>query len=149
AATAEKLRGVNELDTRSAAAGLGARTTADLLTDRLGLTKAEARRQTRTAQALDELPQTAQRLRNGDIGIGHADTAAQVFATLGVTDEATTTAFDALVADEATAGNQRQLRDRLDDFAHRHDPDRLADRDRRAHARRYLRRWIDHDHGLW
>ena len=146
---AERLRRTGELDARDAAVRLGARTAADLLASALGQTRGEARADTETAAALQALPQTAERMRAGDIGVGQAQTAARTLARMGAAaDDATRAAFDELVAETAPSQNRRQLRDTAERFAHQHAAEELAERERRAFAARSLRRWNDQTTGL-
>ncbi|MGH8888066.1 MAG: DUF222 domain-containing protein, partial [Egibacteraceae bacterium] len=73
----EKLRRVAQVDARGAWRAEGARSTADLLARRLRLTRGEARAQADTAVALEGLPETAQALRQGKVGLGQAQVAVQ------------------------------------------------------------------------
>jgi 5-methylcytosine-specific restriction protein A len=134
-AAAEKLRRVAEVDARQAWRAEGARSTADLLAQRLGLTRGEARAQTETAVALESLPATAQALRNGALGLGQAQVAAHTAKDLrpDVRED-----LDRLVADQAGGLDRRQLRERVDAWTHTVDPDALTSRERRAWANRRL-----------
>jgi len=131
------------VDGRDAAPGLGARSTADLLAAQLDLTAGEAKTVTETATALDELPQTADKLRAGDIGVGQVQAAAKTLNDMGAPPETTVAELDELVATRAPGRNRSQVRNDLDVFAHAHAPTVLADRDAAAHRARRVRRGID------
>jgi hypothetical protein len=73
---AETVRRVGEVEDRQAFAGQ-ARSTADLLADRLNLTRGEARAHTDAAEALHALPQTADLFARGELGIGQVRQAAR------------------------------------------------------------------------
>jgi hypothetical protein len=77
---AEKLRRIAEVDSRQTWRAEGVRSTADLLAQRLKLTRGEARAQTHTAVGLERLPQTAAAVRSGQIGLGQAEVAARAAA---------------------------------------------------------------------
>ncbi|MGH8903529.1 MAG: DUF222 domain-containing protein [Egibacteraceae bacterium] len=132
---AEKLRRIAEIDARSAWRAEGARSTADLLTRRLRLTRGEARAQTETAIGLEGLPALAQALREGKVGLGQAQVATQTAKQLrpDVRDD-----LDRLVASDGADLDRRQLRERVDEWTNTVDPDALAGRERRAWANRRL-----------
>lgn len=147
---AERLRRIAELDRPEAAAALGARSTADMLAARLGQTRGEAKRDTETAAGLAQLPKTAEAMRKGDIGSGHAQAAARALSHLGAAaaDGDTVAALDELVAETAPQLNRTQLTTTVERFAHEHGSPHLGARDRRAFPRRSLRRWTDRTTGL-
>jgi hypothetical protein len=132
---AEKLRRIAEVDLRQTWRAEGARSTADLLAQRLQLTQREAHAQTQTAVGLEQLPQTAAAVRSGQIGLGQAEVAARAAADAhpGVREQ-----LDDLVAAEGKALDRRQLREQVHAWAATHDPDLLAQRERRAWANRRL-----------
>jgi Domain of unknown function (DUF222) len=132
-AAAEKLRRVAEVDARQAWRAEGARSTADLLAQRLRLTRGEARAQ--TAIGLEGLPETAAALREGKVGLGQAQVAVQTAKELrpDVRED-----LDRLVAGDGGGMDRRQLRERVDEWTHAVDPDALAGRERRAWANRRL-----------
>jgi NAD-dependent dihydropyrimidine dehydrogenase PreA subunit len=134
-AAAEKLRCIAEIDVRQAWRGEGARSTADLLAQRLRLTRGEARAQADVAVVLESLPQTAQALRDGAIGLGQAQVAARAAKDVrpDVREE-----LDRLVAGDGGGMDRRQLRERVDEWTHTVDPDALAGRERRAWNNRRL-----------
>ncbi|MGI8575715.1 MAG: DUF222 domain-containing protein [Egibacteraceae bacterium] len=72
---AEKLRRLAELDARRAYYGDAAMTTTAWAKTRLGLTRGEAATLAKTAVGLEALPETARALRDGEIGVGQAQTA--------------------------------------------------------------------------
>ncbi|MGH8887489.1 MAG: DUF222 domain-containing protein, partial [Egibacteraceae bacterium] len=131
----EKLRCVAAVDARGAWRAEGARSTADLLARRLRLTRGEARAQADTAVGLESLPETAQALREGTIGVGQAQVAVQTAKELrpDVREE-----LDRLVAGDGGGMDRRQLRERVDEWTHTVDRDALAGRERRAWANRRL-----------
>jgi 5-methylcytosine-specific restriction protein A len=130
---AEKLRRVAEVDARQAWRAENARSTADLLAQRLRLTKGEARAQTETAVGLEALPETAKALRSGEIGLGQAHVAARAAKDVrpDVRED-----LDRLVASDGGGLDRRQLRERVDEWTHTVDPEALATRERRAWASR-------------
>jgi Domain of unknown function (DUF222) len=134
-AAAEKLRCIAEVDARGAWRSEGARSTADLLAQRLRLTRGEARAQTETAIGLEGLPETAAALREGKVGLGQAQVAVQTAKELrpDVRED-----LDRLVAGDGGGMDRRQLRERVDEWTHTVDPDALAGRERRAWANRRL-----------
>jgi Tfp pilus assembly protein FimT len=132
---AEKLRRIAEVDLRQTWRAEGARSTADLLAQRLKLTQREARAQTETAVGLEQLPQTAAAVRSGEIGLGQAEVAARAAAD---THPQVREQLDGLVAVDGKALDRRQLREHVDAWAATHDPDMLAQRERRAWANRRL-----------
>src|SRR5690606_27134100 len=121
---------------------------ADLLAGLLGQTRGEARRDAETAAGLAQLPKTADRLRNGDLGSGQAEAAARALQQLGAPDDDTVAALDELVAETGPGQNRNQLRDTVERFAHQHDSPHPAQRERRAHQLRRLHRWTDTTSGL-
>lgn len=144
--TGEKLRRIGELAARKAHRGK-AMSTGDWLGPKLGLSRGEARAQTEAAQALQRLPKTAERLRRGELGVGQARQAARGLTELDrLADQGADVAPDAAsrlddhAATHGPTSTPAQLRRGLDELAHRHAPDALADRERRAHANRRL--WL-------
>ncbi|MGH8887714.1 MAG: DUF222 domain-containing protein, partial [Egibacteraceae bacterium] len=129
----EKLRRVAQVDARGAWRAEGARSTADLLARRLRLTRGEARAQAETAVGLEGLPETAQALRAGTIGLGQAQVAVQTAKELrpDVRED-----LDRLVAGDGGGLDRRRLREHVDEWTHTVDPDALAGRERRAWANR-------------
>jgi Domain of unknown function (DUF222) len=142
---AEKLRRVAEVDARGVWRAEGARSTAELLAQRLRLTRGEARAQTETAIGLEALPETAQALREGTIGLGQAQVAVQTAKELrpDVRED-----LDRLVAGDGGQMDRRQLRERVDCWTHTVDPDALAGRERRAWANRRLSVSTDNPDGV-
>jgi hypothetical protein len=69
---AEKLARIAEADRRQAHRAHGARTTTDLLAQRLRIGRGEAKALVATAQAMTELPEVADALAHGHIGAGQA-----------------------------------------------------------------------------
>lgn len=141
---AEKLRRVGAVDARAAYTAHGSRSTAELLRG-LGLTRGEAHTQAQTAQALSRLPEMAEQLARGQLGVGQAGVAARALADLPDSgdqdaDRAAVGELDRLVAEEGPASDRRQLGQTLDRWAHQRRPsgDPLAERERRAHHRRHL-----------
>jgi len=139
---AEKLRRVAEVDARAAYVSQGARSTADLLGG-LGLTRGEARSQAETATALTRLPQVADRMARGEVGVGQAEVAARELRNLPVTgdpdaDRATVGELDELVASHGASQDRRQLGRTVEEWAHRRNGDHLAERERRAFLLRHL-----------
>ena len=132
---AEKLRRIAEIDMRQAWRAQSARSTADLLAQRLRLTRGEARSQTETAIGLESLPATAQALRDGDLGLGQAQVAARAAKDVrpDVRED-----LDRLVAGDGGGMDRRQLREHVDAWTHTADPEALAGRERRAWANRRL-----------
>ncbi|MGH8887897.1 MAG: DUF222 domain-containing protein, partial [Egibacteraceae bacterium] len=132
---AEKLRRVAQVDARGAWRAEGARSTADLLARRLRLTRGEARAQAETAVGLEGLPETAQALREGKVGLGQAQVAVQTAKELrpDVREE-----LDRLVAGDGGGMDRRRLRERVDEWTHTVDPEALGGRERRAWANRRL-----------
>jgi NAD-dependent dihydropyrimidine dehydrogenase PreA subunit len=132
---AEKLRRVAEVDARGVWRAEGARSTTDLLAQRLRLTRGEARVQTETAVGLEGLPETAAALREGKVGLGQAQVAVQTAKELrpDVRED-----LDRLVAGDGGGMDRRQLREHVDSWTHTVDPDALAGRERRAWANRRL-----------
>jgi hypothetical protein len=100
-----------------------------MLARRLKLTRGQARAQTETALGLERLPQTAAAVRAGEIGLGQAELAARAAtdAHPQVHEQ-----LDRLVAADGKALDRRQLREHVDAWAATHDPDMLAQRERRA-----------------
>lgn len=82
AVAAEKLRRIAEVDARQAYRAQGALSTAELLAQRLRLTRGEARAQAGSAVALESLPQTAATLRDSIVGVGQARVAARALDEL-------------------------------------------------------------------
>ena len=78
---AEKLRRIGEVDARKAYRGKAV-STADWAASRLGMTRWEAKTAAATAAALTALPETAAKLADGHIGIGHAQVAARALDDL-------------------------------------------------------------------
>ncbi|MGH8896142.1 MAG: DUF222 domain-containing protein, partial [Egibacteraceae bacterium] len=105
-AAAEKLRCIAAVDARGVWRAEGARSTADLLARRLRLTRGEARAQTETAVGLEGLPETAQALRLGKVGLGQAQVAVQTAKELrpDVRED-----LDRLVAGDGGELDRRQL----------------------------------------
>ncbi|MGH8899257.1 MAG: DUF222 domain-containing protein, partial [Egibacteraceae bacterium] len=132
-AVAEKLRRVAAVDARGVWRSEGAWSTADLLARRLRLTRGEARAQAETAVGLESLPETAQALRAGTIGLGQAQVAVQTAKELrpDVREE-----LDRLVAGDGGGMDRRRLRERVDEWTHTVDPEALGGRERRAWANR-------------
>lgn len=144
--TGEKLRRIAELAARKAHRGK-AMSTGDWLGPKLGLSRGEARAQTEAAEALQRLPKTAERLRQGELGVGQARQAARGLTELDrLADQGAEVAPDAAsrlddhAATHGPTSTPAQLRRGLDELAHREAPDALADRERRAHANRRL--WL-------
>ena len=108
---------------------------ADLLTQRLKLTRGEARAQAETALELEHLPETAAALRAGDIGLGQAQVAAR--AAKNVRPDAREE-LDQLIAQDGGGLDRRQLREHVDAWTSTHDQDALAERERRMWAQRRL-----------
>ncbi|MGH8885834.1 MAG: DUF222 domain-containing protein [Egibacteraceae bacterium] len=129
----EKLRRVAAVDARGVWRSEGARSTADLLARRLRLTRGEARAQAETAVGLEGLPETAQAVRAGTIGLGQAQVAVQTAKELrpDVRED-----LDRLVAGDGGGMDRRQLRERVDEWTHTVDPEALAGREQRAWANR-------------
>jgi len=134
-AAAEKLRCVAEVDVRQTWRAEGARSTADLLAQRLRLTRGEAKAQAETAVGLERLPETAAAVRKGEVGLGQAQVAARAAADA---HPQTHEQLDRLIATDGKTLNRRQLRERVDAWTATHDPDTLAGRERRAWAQRRL-----------
>jgi Domain of unknown function (DUF222)/HNH endonuclease len=134
-----------KLTLRQAWRGEGARSTADLLSQRLRLTRGEARAQTETAISLASLPQTAAALQTGAIGLGQAQVAAHTAKELrpDVREE-----LDRLVATDGPELDRRQLRQRVDTWTHTVDPEALAARERRAWTNRRLTLNTDNPDGM-
>jgi hypothetical protein len=130
---AEKLRRIAEVDIRQTWRAQGARSTVELLAQRLQLTRRQARAQAETAVALEGLPATAEAFRAGTIGVGHAHVAARAAKDLRPDVRE---ALDGLVASDGAGLNQTQLRDHVDTWTQRVDPDALAERERRLWANR-------------
>jgi hypothetical protein len=153
---AEKYRHLCEIDARGSYLSVGARTLVDLLI-RYGLTRGEAREQVETAVALAELPKTAEALAQGRIGAGQAAEAGKALADAKTTPDADGAPKDPETLDDErckideTAGNapsdvdRRKLRERLEAQAAKRSKDRLADKEKRAHRKRYARRYRDGD----
>ncbi len=103
----EKLRRVAEMAARGSSRVTGDRSPADLLC-RLGLTRGEAASQVAAAAALRRLPARAA-LERGDIGLGHAATAARTLGQLadagGPVAGETVDRLDRLVAGTAGGGS--------------------------------------------
>jgi len=134
-AGAEKLRRIAEADLRQTWRAEGARSMADLLTQRLKLTRGEARAQAETALELERLPETAAALRAGDIGLGQAQVAAR--AAKSARPDAREE-LDQLIAQDGGGLDRRQLREHVDAWTAEHDPEALAERERRMWAQRRL-----------
>jgi hypothetical protein len=132
-AAAEKLRCIVEVDTRQVWRAEGARSTADLLAQRLRLTRGEAKAQADAAVALESLPATAAAVRTGEVGIGQAQIAARAAADVHpeVREQ-----LDRLVASDGAKLDRRQLREHIDVWTQQSNPDALAQRERRAWANR-------------
>ena len=168
---AERLRRVAEVGVRRAYLAAAHRSTADWLAEVCGLTGAEARQQAAVADALAQLPATADALAQGRITPGHAGAAARglgeldrqaairrqdagedIDAWIAADDhnKALTGALDQLIADQAPNMDRIGLRKQIDAWTATHDPDALSTRNRRAMARRALR-WSDtrDSDGLW
>jgi hypothetical protein len=162
---AEKYRRLREITQRGSHLSEGARTPVDLLT-RYGLTRGEAREQVDTATALGELPKTEEALARGRIGAGQAAEAGKALADAkkakaeeAAKGDAADDAEDSDGGDEADPAfdidnaiddapsdeDRRQLRERLAQQAARKSKNRLAVRDKRAHRRRYGRKYKDGD----
>jgi hypothetical protein len=140
----EKLRRIAEIDARRAWRLDGRRSTADLLAGRLGLTPGEARAQADTATALAQLPRTAASLRAGELGLGQAQVAARALEQLPAHAHER---LDELVAERGGGLDRRRLRDAVDEWAHTVEPERLAEREQRAWARRRLHVRVDDTDG--
>ncbi|HVM13149.1 MAG TPA: DUF222 domain-containing protein, partial [Egibacteraceae bacterium] len=142
----EKLRRIGELDQRKAYTGKGP-CTADWLAQKLQLGRGEAKGHTEAAAALERLPKTAKKLRDGDLGLGQARQAARSLseldrladAGLAVPPDAAST-LDDHVASEGPTQTAGQLRQSIDAHVAAATPDVLARREARAHARRRL--WL-------
>lgn len=141
---AEKVRRIGEIEARQAFAG-EARSTVELLADRLALTRGEARAHTEAAAALGALPQTAALAADGKLGLGQLHQAARGLGELARhTDDADGTAdaalhgLDELVATAGPQQNRSQLRQRIDAYLDDTVPEALRDREQRAWQRRRL-----------
>jgi NAD-dependent dihydropyrimidine dehydrogenase PreA subunit len=143
---AERLRRIGELDARKAFLGR-AGSTADWLAPKLGLSRGQAKGEVDTAGALERLPQTAQRLRSGQLGVAQARQAARSLRELDRLGEqgidvpaGAAEQVDAHTAAAPAGTTAGQLRRSLDEQLHADAPEALAQRERRAHARRRL--WL-------
>ena len=132
---AEKLRRIAEADARQTWRAESARSTADLLAQRLRLTRGEAKAQADTAVGLERLPETAAAVRAGEVGLGQAQVAARAAADA---HPQTHEQLDRLIAADGKTLDRRQLREHVDAWTATHDPDTLAGRERRAWAQRRL-----------
>ena len=132
---AEKLRRIAEADARQTWRAEGARSTADLLAQRLRLTRGEAKAQADTAVGLERLPETAAAVRKGEVGLGQAQVAARAAADA---HPQTHEQLDRLIATDGKTLDRRQLREHVDAWTATHDPDTLTGRERRMWAQRRL-----------
>jgi len=139
-AQGQKLRAVGELAQREAHRGHHAASTPDLLARTLNLSPGEARAQAELAAGLALVPDTAQALADGRIGVG------QAIVTVKKADEVKDRddAHDLLAKIDATASTAGQQLDRnrlareIDTTVARSGVDVLAERERTAHRRRRL-----------
>ncbi|MEX2100017.1 MAG: DUF222 domain-containing protein [Acidimicrobiia bacterium] len=156
----ELLRRVEEVRQRGAHETVGSRSTLDFLSDRLGLTRGEARQVEGTAKALAQLPKTAAKLRDGVLGAGQASLVAAKLQELAggvfhTASPAQAAALDDLVAGHtdqaASVGrrlDRRELRVRIDEAAEALRPGILEEREARLWRQRGLRMWDDPDGAL-
>ncbi|MGI8574229.1 MAG: hypothetical protein ACR2MA_02565, partial [Egibacteraceae bacterium] len=110
---AEKLRRLAELDARAGYLGEAAMSTAAWAKTRLGLTRGEAATLAATAVGLEALPQTAQALRDGQLGVGQAQAAVRAHEQLQASQQHTEPepGADAEAARRAATDRDRQNAD--------------------------------------
>ena len=168
---AEKLRRIDAVAVRAAHRAAGHRSAADWVADVCAVPQGQARRLVATADAMSRMPATAARLADGSITPGHADAAARGLADLDrhanqrladcgddidasrqvIADaDATTEAFDAMVAAAAGSGDRVALHRTVTEWTAANEPDTIDARDRRALAKRgvYISDTADRD-GLY
>ena len=144
AVEAERLRRLAELTRREAHVGR-ARSAEELAAEALGSTRGHARGQVRTAAALRLLPRTRATYATGALD------AAKIRLARRLAEEITDARergqpvaadahdqLDALVATRGPEASWAELRRLLDRWTRRAVPELLADRERNAHARRFL-----------
>lgn len=144
AVEAEALRRLGELDRRKAHVGR-ARSTEELAAETLNATRGHARHQVRTAAALRQLPHTLQAYAAGRLDaakIRHARCLVEEIDDARrrgqpIADDALEQ-LDAQLAHKAPETPLAELRRDLDRWTRRAVPELLADRERNAHARRFL-----------
>jgi NAD-dependent dihydropyrimidine dehydrogenase PreA subunit len=150
----QKLRFVNEVDERRSYAAAGYASAVDLLVGD-GLTRGEARSQVDAAFRLTELPQVAGLVRQGAVApagvqaISRGVEQVDIAEPDGADTEAVHAELDGFLAGLLAAGRMDRagIAREVDGWAQRHGHDVLADRQRRAHARRGVRLWND-AHGM-
>ncbi len=127
-------RAIRAQDQRAAWKADGAHSQKHWLAENCRLTLGQAARQAETAKRLAALPQTAQAVADGTIGMGQAQVAAQAVRDLpGDAAEG----LDQLVV-ESPEVDPARLRTAVDEYAHRVRPASLAAREERAWRSRRL-----------
>jgi hypothetical protein len=139
---AEKLRRLNEFDGRSAYLAHGARSGGDWAARTLNLTPGQGRTLLDTAARLEDLPETADRFAQGELGPDNAATAARAAQDVAEEDLAE---LDKRAADAGCRKDRNQLRKDLDAFCQEKNRDHLAEKERYHHRKRSVRRWTDAD----
>jgi hypothetical protein len=139
---AEGLRRLAEFDQRSAYLAHGARSGGDWASRRLNLTPGQGKSLLDTAARLEDLPETAGRFAQGEIGLDNAAAAARAAEDVAEDDLAE---LDQRAADAGSKTNRNQLRKDLDAFCQEKNRDHLADKERYHHRKRSVRRWTDTD----
>jgi len=113
----------------------GARSEKQWLGQHCRLSAGEAAGRAATARRLNALPQTLEAAAQGVVSVGQARVAAQAVRDLPA--EALG-GLDELVVRSGPDSDASQLRDSVEDYAHRVAPDSLAEREQRAFQRRRL-----------
>lgn len=114
--------------------------------DRRGMTPGQAPKQVRTANDLERLPRTAEKVTSGEVSAEQAAIAARAAAGLPHDD---VEELDALVAGAGPDTNDNELRKAVTEFCHDVEPDTLASRERLAHERRGVTLRPGADGGVW
>jgi hypothetical protein len=131
---AERLALIAEIDRRRSYEDDGFLSTTSWLKARFRISGGEARRRVELARRLSALPEVAQALASGDISFDHARLLATASADLPQQ-------FDddhKVLIDAAKDLSPRNLRKALDYWRSAHEPEHLAEAERRAYDRRYL-----------
>jgi NAD-dependent dihydropyrimidine dehydrogenase PreA subunit len=136
--TGHKLAVVAEIDRRHAYLGARARSTEDLLATTLHISHGEARAQAELATKLEALPETAAALRDGRVGVGQVTETAKKADELAAREGGAEldAALDAHAASYGQLVDRGRLGRELDRFTEQAGVGVLADRERRAYAKR-------------